>query len=676
MKKAHYALALVVALIFLSCSNDESVSVAELQKLTCDAEQVSQDGDDKFVSGDWRISGGNLQSDEFARSGKYSCRLDKESPHAFGLELSGIKLGDLVVASAWRHKSSSKASLVTSSDYGQYEAKGHAFHKNGDWEYLESRVLCHAEGDDNKVKVYMFFEDTTGGAAWFDDLSIEVQNGVDFDEVSFDDGTSFLEIDMEEKSWNKIQKSRLQAIKNKVIIGEAKEKVPATVSWNDNQADVKLRLKGDWTDHLQGTKWSYRITAPDNAVFSNRSFSIMTPAARIYLREWLLHKFMFQEEVFTTRFEFVPVKVNGKSRGLFAMEDHFTSDLIRLNNRPKGFILKYDENPFWQHRFENNLADNPNLPSFEASQIKAFSLTYDKTLNLDLANKERGRAWLNLFKMNSIPARDLFDMDKAARYFAIIDLFKAWHNLHWHNLRFYFDPQTEQMEFVGFDGMSNVVSNSGPSVALFIERGTYNHNLVKQFMTDKGFLTAYLHYLQKYSDPEYLNDFLASVNSQMKGYADLMVKEFPNFDHDAEFILNRAAYVQEYLARSETEKLLNTNFGEFETAEIPTADYEPVPDISVTAHLQGMQDGNRVVTVATFYPDLIFIYGSSEGDESPETFTRAILPKYKNFNSPPPTMEAHIAPNHNYIHYTVARTKKNYKQRVFSRRYPVMHSGD
>ena len=50
---------------------------------------------------------------------------------------------------------------------------------------------------------------------------------------------------------------------------------------------VKMRLKGDWVDHLRGDKWSYRVHVEgEDAFLGMRHFSIQNPATRNYLYEW------------------------------------------------------------------------------------------------------------------------------------------------------------------------------------------------------------------------------------------------------------------------------------------------------------------------------------------------------------------------------------------------------
>ena len=57
--------------------------------------------------------------------------------------------------------------------------------------------------------------------------------------------------------------------------------MPAEIRWADRSVRVKLRLKGDLPDHLEGDKWSFRIHTRDgNAIMGMRRFSIQAPKTR------------------------------------------------------------------------------------------------------------------------------------------------------------------------------------------------------------------------------------------------------------------------------------------------------------------------------------------------------------------------------------------------------------
>ena len=83
---------------------------------------------------------------------------------------------------------------------------------------------------------------------------------------------------------NNLKLYRNIALKNGVIDKSLKKYVQATISYNGKESLIKLRLKGDWVDHLKSDKWSFRIKVTgDNAFLGLKSFSIQSPHTRSFL---------------------------------------------------------------------------------------------------------------------------------------------------------------------------------------------------------------------------------------------------------------------------------------------------------------------------------------------------------------------------------------------------------
>src|SRR3989344_4999686 len=67
----------------------------------------------------------------------------------------------------------------------------------------------------------------------------------------------FINIDFED--YQKIVEKRNEALELGTLITTSNDSVPASIRYNDKEVKVKLRLKGDWIDHISGDKWSFRI---------------------------------------------------------------------------------------------------------------------------------------------------------------------------------------------------------------------------------------------------------------------------------------------------------------------------------------------------------------------------------------------------------------------------------
>ena len=104
-----------------------------------------------------------------------------------------------------------------------------------------------------------------------------------------------LVIDIKFRHMQKLYKKRAEALKKGVLIQETEDFVPASIRHGDQTTRIKLRLKGDHTDHLDSDKWSFRIHVKGkDHIFGMRRFSIQHPKVRGYQGESLFFETLRQ----------------------------------------------------------------------------------------------------------------------------------------------------------------------------------------------------------------------------------------------------------------------------------------------------------------------------------------------------------------------------------------------
>ena len=105
-----------------------------------------------------------------------------------------------------------------------------------------------------------------------------------------------------------------------------------------------MRLKGDWIDHLWGRKWSYRVKMRGSHAFLGmRRFSIQDPTTRNFLLEWAYLEHLRHEGVLAPRYEFMNLTFNGDKLGIYAIEEHFSKELLESQGRREGVIVRFNE---------------------------------------------------------------------------------------------------------------------------------------------------------------------------------------------------------------------------------------------------------------------------------------------------------------------------------------------
>lgn len=260
-----------------------------------------------------------------------------------------------------------------------------------------------------------------------------------------------LHLDIRFRHLRKIHEKREEALAQGLLVTADDDMVPAEIRHGDRTLPVKLRLKGDLSDHLEGDKWSFRIhVRRGDALFGMRRFSIQAPSTRGFQAEPLFFETLRQEGVLAPRYVFVDVRVNGKDIGLMGLEEHFSKELLESQRRREGVILKFDESLFW----ENVLVNGQHGPydNYRLAPIVPFGgggIEASPTLSADLA---ASTALLRAFVEEKVTASQAFDEELLGRFLAVCELWSSLHAVRWHNLRFYFNPVDRELEPIGFDG--------------------------------------------------------------------------------------------------------------------------------------------------------------------------------------------------------------------------------
>jgi hypothetical protein len=273
-----------------------------------------------------------------------------------------------------------------------------------------------------------------------------------------------------EKSFAQLAEKRAEALRTGILRSEDADFVPAEVSAGGATFKAKLRLKGDWTDHLMGEQWSFRVELEDGALGGLRRFSLQLPARRSYVYEWLFHELLRREGLVALRYRFAPVTLRRMSGGratverdlgLYAVEEGFSKELIESSREREGVLAKIDENVLWDAR--NSLIGlglpfdgygDPQLTGADAHRVDVF--TPGAVLGSPglAAQFRTAKNLLQGYRDGVLDADQVFDAERLGAFMVVANLTGSLHGLAYHNLRFYYNPVTSRLEPVGFDGSS------------------------------------------------------------------------------------------------------------------------------------------------------------------------------------------------------------------------------
>lgn len=324
-----------------------------------------------------------------------------------------------------------------------------------------------------------------------------------------------------------LTEKREKALRIGILLSSDDDYVPAEIHINDaKKYAVDLRLKGDWTDHLMTSKWSYRIHVNDaeGAIFGMQRFSLQAPITRNYVHEWTFHQNLIMEGILTTRYDFVNVVINGEHKGIYAIEESFTEDLLESQQRREGVIFRYDENLLWtdwanggfwptvKDFWISGTAENSEITPFRSNHIAG-----DAVLQAEL---QSGVDLLNAFRNQRIPAEQVLDEELWGRFYAVTDLWAGGHAAYSHNYRFYYNPVTGLIEPVVFDALALYEAFTFDEIGYPFLEG--------DFFRSTGIQKAYVETLERITKPQYLQTLEAEFGAEVSLYNQTLLQEYTN----------------------------------------------------------------------------------------------------------------------------------------------------
>lgn len=614
-----------------SCVRDEEIKIGQV--LNCDCELLNEKGD-KFVGSgvDKNLfNAGRHQTKLFALSGQYSVLTSPKSRFALGHTISNTEADWYFRISVWRKSKRGGGYLVAAAKNADllYVASNKLIEKGSDgWERLEIEMFTPLGFAGKEINIYVW--NNTNDTVFFDDLKIERLAGKVYPEYPL----TALAIIVDTSGFIKIQEKRKQAFRNGILQTSDNDWVKGIIGNGSKLMEAKLRLKGDWLDHLNGEKWSFRIKLKKAYSWNGmRTFSVQTPAARGYLYEWVAHKFYDDQDILTSRYGFIPITFNGKSRGLYAWEEHFEKYLLESSQRREGPILKFAEETFWEATLVNSKVEHKQLLAvYDAAIIEAFKqgkTNKDATLFPQFLNAQK---LMQQYKDGSKPVSDIFDVNQLVKFYAMLDLTHANHSRAWHNQRLYFNPIICKLEPIAYDGFGELYKPyygiNGNYTYRILKSRKLNENeydLMTFFFRDSLFIEKYIHHLKKYSSEDYLESVFSRIDNDIYFYDSIMKLEFPYYSYDKLWLQKSASDIRDYLPQLEVflhEYRLNKDFKLIDE----TLDYVDVevfgntPEHFVNAYSVRGEKDSLIVNVFNYYPNQIIVLGTGKKNKYVEFF--------------------------------------------------------
>jgi len=576
------------------------------------------------------FTGGNLQTDEVAHTGKYAVLTIPKKAFAFAFELKHAGPDWYFKVSVWRKSKDGKGALViTSKDVKDlYVATTTVVETREDgWEKLEVEAQTPPFEFNKSIKIYVW--NNGADTVYFDDIVIERFRYKIYPDYKEEP----LVIILDTSEYLKLAEKRLVALRIGILQTEETDWVKGIVFGEDKMMKAGIRLKGDWLDHLKGDKWSLRVKLKKKYAWHRfRTFSVQTPEARSFMYEWLAHGLFSDQDILTTRYGFIPLILNNRSRGVFAWEEHFEKHLLEFRNRREGPIVKFTEEAFWQvQRLYIENKKWPDLPYFEASVIKPFkegNTLENPVLKAQFLNAQK---LMQQYKYGLKKANEIFDIDRLGAYYAMLELTQGFHGIVWHNQRFYFNPVLCKLEPIAFDGFS---ASFVPDTGIYINpvRDLFGDGLnlgerayaLPSLFRDSLFTNEYLKYLREFSEEKFVISVLDSLKPDIIRTDSLLKLEFKYYSFDPEYLVESARYIREYLPEL-TEYIHKEQLEGKQAIKDKNYSYDQIvldgtPEYFVQAYTENILNDTAVISIYNYNPEKMLILGTGRKEKYVDNF--------------------------------------------------------
>ena len=113
------------------------------------------------------------------------------------------------------------------------------------------------------------------------------------------------------------------------------------IKYNKKKLKAKIRVKGDRSMHWNNKKTtSFKIDMRGgDRIWGLEEFSIQKPITRNYIYEYLFHKFLGETNQLNLKYFFVNLYFNDEDRGLYAVEESFSKELLERQKKEMGQFL-------------------------------------------------------------------------------------------------------------------------------------------------------------------------------------------------------------------------------------------------------------------------------------------------------------------------------------------------
>ncbi len=358
---------------------------------------------------------------------------------------------------------------------------------------------------------------------------------------AFDRTLDKVHLRIDSKSLKKLNKFREIATEKGVLQRSKNDFVNVNFQYLDDSCSGKIRLKGDWVDHLKDNKWSFRVKLNTNLSDGLSTFSLQNPSTRGYLDGYVYQKLLQKNGILSNEIRFVEVFVNKISWGVYILEEHLSQRMMSAQNKPAGIILKFDDSEYFKAASQKQST----VGLIKKAKIKTYGIAKDSS------QIEKAKKILSKYQFQLGDLYSHFDPAATGLYYALCDLTVAYHAMGWINLRFYYSFKTEKMELIGYDAYPAIDWGKpylGFALENFQKKKFDTKSLIYSALKDSAIKHEYYAALNKITDSLYIQKFFDEEIELINYYETQIQTENYFYNYNKNVIFDNARAIRSKLS--------------------------------------------------------------------------------------------------------------------------------
>ena len=200
--------------------------------------------------------------------------------------------------------------------------------------------------------------------------------------------------------------------------------------------------------------------------------------------------------------------------GIFLLEEKNNKQMLKNNFRKEGPIIFFSK-----HHLRKTKAEKFSESYYNAKILTQFIHPHNA----------RAIELLDKYRKGLLSPREVFNIKKVSKLFAISEFVGYIHHLQFHNIQFYYDNEIDKLEVIANDFMFDNINNWTPELFCLsmIKRAKNSFELpwATQLLKDDYFVNQVLYEIREMLDSNFLEKFKLEINENEKT-ANIIMSKF------------------------------------------------------------------------------------------------------------------------------------------------------